>query len=131
MTNWQTYVKGMTGWQEHRYEGYKPITVDVRAFWRSALKNCPGKHYHPAAQRALPVVIMGLVGEVGEIGGQRLALPLAIERVHPKDPSEKRLWKDMLKKVKKGQAADAIIVADVGVKITDMQAAEISAMCCV
>ena len=31
---WQEYVTGMQGWQLHRYEGYVPITVDVKAFWR-------------------------------------------------------------------------------------------------
>ena len=124
--HWQEYAQGMMGWQEHRYEGYKPIPVDVTAFFRPALKNCPSKHYHPAAKRALPAVIMGLMGQVGEIGGQRLAVPLAIERVHPQDPGEKRLWQDMLKQVKKHQAADEIIVVDAGVKVRDLQKAEIA-----
>jgi hypothetical protein len=67
---WCEQVKQMPGWQEHRYEGYRPITADVTAFWRPALKNCPSKHYHPAANRALPAVIMGITGEVGEIQGR-------------------------------------------------------------
>lgn len=70
-------------------------------------------------------MIMGLVDQVGEIGGQRLALPRAIERVLPKDPSEKRLWQDMLKKVKKHQAGGEIIVVDAGVKVRGLQQAEI------
>ena len=37
---WQEYVMGLEGWQEHRYEGYVPVTVDVTAFWRPALKRC-------------------------------------------------------------------------------------------
>jgi hypothetical protein len=123
--HWQAYARGLPGWREHSYEGYKPIAVDVTAFWRPALEGCPSKHYHPAAGRALPAVIMGIVGQVGEIGGQRLAVPLAIERVHPKDPSEKRLWQEMLKQVKKHQAADEIIVVDAGVKVRDLQKAEI------
>jgi len=82
---WREQVKQMPGWQEHRYEGYRPIPADITAFWRPALKNCPSKHYHPAANRALPAVIMGVTGEVGEINGQRIALPRAFERVHPKD----------------------------------------------
>jgi hypothetical protein len=122
---WEDYVTGLPGWQLHGYEGYHPISVDVTAFWRPTLKNCPSKHYHPAAQRAMPAVIMGIVGQVGEIGGQRLALPRAIERVHPKDPSEKRLWRDMLRQVKKHQAGDEIIVVDAGVKVKDLQTAKI------
>ena len=34
---------------------------------------------------------MGLVAQVGELNGQRLASPRAIERVHPKDTGEARL----------------------------------------
>lgn len=122
---WRDYVHGLPGWTAHRYEGYLPVTVDVTAFWRPALKTCPSKHYHPAAQRALPAVIVGLVGEVGEIQGQRLALPRSLERVHPKDPSEKRLWQDLLRQVQKGLGDDEIAVVDAGVKIKALQAASI------
>ena len=122
---WQSHIEGLPGWQVHRYEGYRAITVDVTAFWRPALKNCPSKHYHPAANRALPAVIFGIVGEVGEIGGQRLALPLAFERVHPKDPSESRLWEELLQHVRKLLGPDGVAVIDAGVKIISLQTAKI------
>lgn len=122
---WCEQVKQMPGWQEHRYEGYRPITADVTAFWRPALKNCPSKHYHPAANRALPAVIMGITGEVGEIHGQRIALPRAIERVHPKDTSEARLWQAVLQNAQKSLQDDEILVVDAGVKISDLQEAKI------
>ncbi len=67
-----------------------------------------------------------MVGEVGEINGQRIALPKAFERVHPTDPSEKRLWHIVLKKVHKTLAADEIVVVDAGVKVRDLQTAEIN-----
>ena len=120
---WRAYVKGQGSWQEHRYEGYVPVTVDVTAFWRPTLKDCPSKPYHPAAKRALPAVIVGIVGEVGEMNGQRLALPRAFERVHPKDRSEGRLWQDMLKHVHKMLGEDEIVVVDAGVKISDLHEA--------
>ena len=120
---WRGYVRGLEGWVEHRIEGYLPVTVDVTAFWRPTLKVCPSKHYHPAAQRALPAVIMGLAGEVGEMNGQRLALPRSIERVHPRDGSEARLWADLLRQVHKGLDAMDIVVVDAGMKISDLQAA--------
>lgn len=123
---WREHVKTLPGWQEHRYEGYLPVTIDVTAFWRPTLKNCPGKHYHPAANRALPAVIVGIVGEVGEINGQRLALPRAFERVHPKDNSEKRLWEEMLKNAQKGLKPDEIAAIDAGMKISDLQEAGIA-----
>jgi len=120
---WQEMVEGLPGWQVHRHEGYRAITVDVTPFWRPALRNCPSKHYHPAANRALPAVIMGVIGEVGEIGGQRLACPLAFERVHPKKPSEKGLWQNMLRWVHGHLAVDDVAVMDAGVKLAEVQAA--------
>ena len=122
---WREYVKKQPGWQEHRYEGYQPVAADITAFWRPALENCPSKHYHPAANRALPAVIIGILGEVGEINGQRIALPRAFERVHPKDASETRLWQEMLKNAKKNLSNDEILVVDAGVKISDLQEAKI------
>jgi hypothetical protein len=122
---WRGYVKGLVGWTAHRVEGYMPVTVDVTAFWRPTLKTAPSKHYHPAAQRALPAVIIGLAGEVGDIHGQRLALPRTIERVHPCDGREARLWTDLLKAVGKGLDDSEIVVVDAGVKISDLQSARI------
>ena len=118
---WQEHVEGLSGWRVHRYEGYIPVSVDVTAFWRPALKTCPSKHYHPAANRALPAVIFGITGHVGDLNGQRVALPRSFERVHPQDPKEDRLWREMLKGVKKTLAEDEIAVLDAGVKIGLLQ----------
>jgi len=122
---WRDYVKALPGWQEHRYEGYRPVPADVTAFWRPALQNCPSKYYHPAANRALPAVIFGVTGEVGELNGQRIALPRAFERVHPKDTGAKRLWEEILKNAKKALGEDEILVVDAGVKIGALQKAGI------
>lgn len=122
---WRTYIEAQAGWRVHRHEGYRVVTVDVTAFWRPHLKACPSRHFHPAAQRALPAVIMGIVGEVGELGGQRLALPRAFERVHPHDGREARLWASLLGQVKHHLANDEIAVLDAGVKIQDVHSAGI------
>lgn len=118
---WQKHVEGLPDWHVHRYEGYIPVSVDVTAFWRPALKTCPSKHYHPAANRALPAVIFGITGQVGDLNGQRVALPRSFERVDPKDPKEDRLWREILKSVKKTLAEDEIAVLDAGVKIKLLQ----------
>src|SRR3972149_4332420 len=34
LTLWRVYVKALPGWQERRYEGYRPVTADVTPFWR-------------------------------------------------------------------------------------------------
>jgi hypothetical protein len=70
-------------------------------------------------------VIFGVIGEVGEIGGQRIACPLAFERVHPKDPSEKRLWQILLGWVQRHLSPDEVAVMDAGVKLANVQAARL------
>jgi len=42
---WQEQIKGIPGWEAHRHEGYRAIAVDVTAFWRPELENCPSKHF--------------------------------------------------------------------------------------
>jgi hypothetical protein len=122
---WRTYVKAQNEWVVHRIEGYVPVTADLTAFWRPTLKNCPSQHYEPTAGQALPAVTMGLVGEVGELNGQRLALIRQIERVRAHDGSEKQLWADVLKQIKKALADDEVLVVDAGVKISDLHTAGI------
>jgi hypothetical protein len=123
---WQAQIEGLPGWQVHRHAGYRAIPVDVTAFWRPALQSCPSQHYHPGANRALPAVIFGVIGEVGDLGNQRLACPLAFERVQPQDPSEKRLWQSLLGWVRRRLSADEVAVMDAGVKLADVQAAQLT-----
>ena len=120
---WRRHVEDLPAWKRHEYEGYKPVVADVTAFWRPTLKNCPSQHYHPAAGRALPAVIFGVVGQGGEINGQRIALPQAFERVHPTDSSEANLWRIILKSINKTLTSDEIVVVDAGVKVRGLQKA--------
>jgi hypothetical protein len=122
LTAWRGQIESLADWTVHRHEGYRAVAVDVTAFWRPALKNCPSQHFHPAAGRALPAVIIGLVAEVGELNGQHLASPRAIERVHPQDPGEARLWQTLLHRLKRHLTEDEIAVMDAGVKLRDVQA---------
>ncbi len=66
---------------------------------------------------------MGLVAQVGELNGQRLASPRAIERVHPKDTGEARLWQTLLRLLKRHLGQDEVAVMDAGVKLRDVQEA--------
>lgn len=120
------YVRKQGEWKERRYEGYLPITVDITAYWRPTLKDCPGVHFHPAAQRALPAINIGLIGEVGEMNGQRLALLRRIERANGTKVTEPFLWTTLLPRVAKGLKSDEIAVIDAGVKIGAVQSAGIT-----
>lgn len=119
------HVRKLSEWKERRYEGYRPVPVDITAYWRPALKECPGSHFHPAAQRALPAINIGLIGEVGEMNGQRLALLRRIERANGKDVTEPFLWETLLPRVAKELKSGDVAVIDAGVKIAAVQKAGI------
>lgn len=131
---WRRHVEDLPEWKQHEYEGCKPVVAYITAFWSPTLKNCPSKHYHPAAERALPAVIFGIIGKVGEINGHRIALPQAFEQVRPKDPSEARLWRGTaagFKNIQKTLCADEIVLVDAGVKVRDLQEAGLEWLSCV
>ena len=121
-----SYVRELPEWKERRYEGLLPVAVDITAYYRQTLQDCPGVHFHPGAQRALPAINIGLMGEVGELNGQRLALLRRIERSNGKEVTEPFLWNTLLPKVAKELKSDEIAVIDAGVKIGAVQKAGIT-----
>ena len=86
LARWRALVVAEGRWQPRVHAGYRPLAVDVTAFWRPRLHACPTVHYHAEAGRALPAIPLGLIARVGQVGGQRLALPLAIVRADVNDP---------------------------------------------
>jgi hypothetical protein len=120
---WQAHVEGLPEWRAHRHGAYRAVNVDITAFYRPQLKDCPSQHYYAPAGKALPAVIMGLVGVTGSLNGQRLALPREIMRVSLKDPSEKSLQTALLKQVRGKLAEDEAAVLDAGFKLKAVQEA--------
>lgn len=120
---WQEHVAGLPGWQYHEYEGYRPVGVDITAFFRPSLQGCPSKHYHPLAEKAIPAVIIGVVGQVGSLNGQRLAIPQELLRVEPEDGSEARLQtrlvEQVVRKLNEGEAG----IFDAGFKPQELHTA--------
>ncbi len=123
---WAQYVTTQTTWQASEYEGYHPKAVDLTAFWRPRLQNCPSKHYHAVAGKALPAIVLGIVGIVGRIGTQRVILPTEFVRVDPQDPRESTLQVNVLHQVAQQLAPDEVAVLDAGFKIAELQAAGIT-----
>jgi hypothetical protein len=64
------------------------ITADITAFGVPPCRIAPAAITTPQARRALPAIILGLVGEVGDIAGQRLACPRAFERISADAPAK-------------------------------------------
>jgi hypothetical protein len=123
LTAWNEYVLGDQHWQASRYAGYVPKAVDTTAFWRPALHHCQTKHYHPQAGKALPAIVVGLIGRVGRVKGQRVALPTAIVRPATADASETALQATVLAEVTATLADDEMAVLDAGFKIKALQRA--------
>jgi hypothetical protein len=117
MVAWNNYMQEQQRWQPRQYQGYYALAVDTTPFWRPKLKGLTSKYYHSVAEKALPAVILGLVARIGEVAGKRIALPQAILRVHPQDPSEAALKKELLCQVSRTLGELEIMLVDAGFKI--------------
>ena len=120
---WQAQIEGLPQWRYHQHGGYRAVSGDITAFYRPQLKDCPSKHYYPPAGKALPAVIIGLVGVNGSLNGQRLAVPREILRVKSQDRSKKHLQIDQLEQVVRKLSSDEGAVLDAGFKLGQVQQA--------
>jgi len=117
LETWRKYVAEQGEWQASRYGGYYTKAVDITAYWRPTLKGLKSKHYRQEADKALPAVVFGLVGRVGRVGQQRLALLTDLVRVDLKDPSKTVCQSKLLQQVSEHLAADEMPVLDAGFKL--------------
>ena len=122
---WRQHIEAERQWQAHQYEGYYAKAVDITAYWRPALKGCRTKHYHPQAGRALPAVTMGLIGRVGHLQGQRMAVLTDLVRSDPDDPREATLQARLLERTAETLAEDEMAVLDAGFKIRELHGAKL------
>lgn len=125
LQSWEAFVQEQGQWRSHQYEGYYPKAVDLTAFWRPALKGCLTKHYHPAAGKALPAIVLGLIARVGSVNSQRVALLNEVVRADPDDPAEASLKAKVLQRVITTLADDEMPVFDAGFRIRELQAVKL------
>jgi len=125
LQSWREYVLCQAKWRPRVYEGYRPLAVDMTAFWRLQLKGWLGKYFNGLANRMLRGVGFGLVAEVGQIEGQRIPLLRKVIRAHPKDLSDVKLKAMVLDWAGRHLADDEVVLFDAGAHIADMQAASI------
>ncbi len=121
LARWQGLVRAEGWWQVHTHGGYHPVGVDVTGFWRPQLQGCPTRHFQPEAGKALPAILVGLIGRVGSIGRQRLALPLAWVRADPADPRPSTHQRLLVRAAVAQCAADDALVLDAGFAIALLQ----------
>ncbi|MDQ2827634.1 MAG: hypothetical protein M3Y74_01075 [Chloroflexota bacterium] len=121
LARWRALVVAEGRWQPHTHGGYHPVAVDVTAFWRPRLRNCPTVHYHAEAGRALPAIPLGLIARVGSVGGQRLALPLTMVRADTDDPRPGTQERLLVRAAVAQCAADEAVVLDAGFGLALLQ----------
>src|SRR5579885_3310371 len=121
LAQWRALVAAEGRRHPHTHGGYHPVAVDVTGFWRPQLQDCPTRHFHAQAGKALPAIPVGLIGRVGCIGGQRLALPLAYVRADPADPRSSRHERLVVQAAVAQCAADDVLVLDAGFDLAMLQ----------
>jgi hypothetical protein len=113
-------------WQARQYAGYYVKAVDITAYWRPTVQGLRSQHYDAQAGRALPAVVLGLVGRVGAVDGQRLALLTDLLRAELTNSAESALQTALVKQVAASLAEDEMPVFDAGFKVKALQAAGLS-----
>jgi len=125
LETWQEHVAGQGEWQASQYAGYYVKAVDITAYWRPTLKGIKTKHYDAEADKALPAVVFGMIGRVGRVGQQRMALLTDLIQADLDDPSEIALETTLLKRIASELADDEIAVLDAGFKLKALYEAEL------
>jgi len=121
LARWRALVVAEGRWQPHTHGGYHPVAVDVTAFWRPRLQGCPTVHYHAEAGRALPAIPLGLIARVGQVGGQRLALPLVMVRADADDPRPRTQERLLVRAAVQQCGEDDAVVLDAGFGLALLQ----------
>ena len=111
---WEQQVIAEGTWQPRRHAGYQALAADITGFWRPRLQNCPATHYRAEAGKALPAIPLGVIGRVGEAGGQRLALLRGLVRADATEPSPATHNRRVLEQAVAGQAPTDALVVDAG-----------------
>lgn len=121
LRQWTRLVATEGRWQVRSHGGYHPVPVDVTGFWRPRLRACPTTHYPAEAGKALPAIPVGLVARVGEVGGQRVPLPLALVPAPSADPSPAGHARALVHAAVGQCARDDVLVLDAGFSLALLQ----------
>ena len=87
----QIVVEGK--WTAQAVGGYGVKALDTVGYFRPRLKGCTTKHYHSAADKALPAINLGQLAMIGHVGAQPVTVSCAIVRGAGEIQSEEDLMK--------------------------------------
>ena len=125
LETWRAYVADQSEWHASRYAGYYTKAIDITAYWRPTLKGLKSKHYNAEADKALPAVVFGMIGRVGCVGEQRMALLADLIRADLTDASKTALQNKLLQQVAQNLAEDEMPVLDAGFKLKALFGADL------
>jgi len=125
LSAWREHVYEQKQWQEHSYEGYRVVSIDITSFHRPKLKSWIGKLYQGISGNALKAIGIGIIADVGSVGNQRIVLPRKLLRSKNEESSEKTLQHTMLKWIADHQANDEVSIYDAGFSLKALQQAGI------
>ena len=115
----QAIVEVEGHWQPTVVQGYRVAPVDFTAYRRAAVKQLKAKAYVSDTDKAVPAVPIGMIGTVGQVNGQRIALlknvALADLSVNDSSAHKKQLYKLVAKEL----AEDEIAVFDAGFRLVE------------
>jgi hypothetical protein len=104
-------------WQPTIIQGYRVVPVDFTAFRRAVVKKLKTKAYVSDADKAVAAVPIGMIGSIGEVNGQRMALLKNVVLANLKVNDGAGQTKELYKQVAAELAEDEVAVFDAGFKL--------------
>jgi hypothetical protein len=102
----------------------RPVACDLTGFFRPQLQGCRSKHYVSEAGKALPAVLVGMVGAVGRVGSGRMALPRLLVEATPKTRTDAALETHLITLANRTLAENEVLVVDAGFELADLLEAQ-------
>ncbi|MCX7680579.1 MAG: hypothetical protein N2508_01205 [Anaerolineae bacterium] len=124
LKRWRTWQAAHTAWRPDEFEGYRPLAVDITAFWRPQLQGWRAKFFNHLANRALKAIGFGLVVEVGHNGAQRLPLLKYLLCATDDTQNESQFKAQVLAHVSQHLGPTDVAVHDAGASLADMHTAK-------
>ena len=119
---WREWVFKQGEWEVREYEGWRAVSCDVVVFPRLKLKGWIAKLYRGTFGWAVKAVGFGVIVDVGQYAGGRVALLKQLIRCQNIEKSEAQLKTDLLQAGAKALGEKGVLVHDAGATVKEMQA---------
>ena len=110
----QSIITNRGGWRPTKIQGFQMKAVDMTAFKRSNVKTLKSKSYDSTAKRAIPATTYGMLGTIGQVNDQRLAVLDALLSGEPTENAPSKEMTRMYKTVAERLTSKDIAIFDAG-----------------